>query len=88
MTSPGAASPPLSRHHAGSRDRDALLRLAAGRPYDFLGPAFRFLDERPDDHEVRLLAALHLTELRLRTAAIESLEALRATSARPTKRPR
>lgn len=74
MSPPGAPTAPRTR--PSPVERDALLRLAAGAPWGFLAPAHEHLAAHPDDHEIRLLAALHLTELRLRTGAMEHLAAL------------
>lgn len=74
MSPPGAPTAPRTR--PSPVERDALLRLAEGTPWAFLTPASNHLQSSPDDHEVRLLVALHLTELRLRTPALEHLEAL------------
>lgn len=74
MSPPGAPTVPRTR--PSPTDRDALLRLAQGAPWSFLAPALDHLLTTPDDHEVRLLAALHMTELRLRTPALEQIEAL------------
>lgn len=74
MSPPGAPTAPRTR--PSPNDRDALLRLAQGAPWSFLAPALDHLLTTPDDHEVRLLAALHMTELRLRTPALEQIEAL------------
>lgn len=59
--------------------REALLRLGSGADsWAFVGPALRFLDDAPEDAEIRAVLSARLASLGLTTLAREQFERLPA----------